>query len=344
MVHRLQPLPYSPMIASLLGFSLLLGGCAGTPFGESMQQSLESDPQLEENPAFEQSSPTESETADSDAVTPGPESTPKTASRADRPPADRVATGTPSSSAESAKPAQSADESISPSVLEQVPEELRPYVVDLRALGLLQKDVSGESQLQPNQPVSRAQYAQWLFRVNNRFYSDQPDKRIRAGVSSSEPVFEDVSSSHFAFAAIQGLAEAGIIPSPLSGSSTSVNFRPEAPLTRKDLVLWKIPLDTREALPAATATAISEAWGFQDASKIEPLAQRAVLADHQNGEFANIRRAFGYTTLFQPDKAVTEAEAAAALWRFGSQTEGISAEMLRQRPGQSSAARETRSE
>jgi hypothetical protein len=50
-----------------------------------------------------------------------------------------------------------------------------------------------------------------------------------------------------------------------------------------------------------------------------------VLADFQNGEQANIRRIFGYTTLFQPKKPVTRAEAVTAIWYFGSQGEGLSA-------------------
>jgi hypothetical protein len=53
---------------------------------------------------------------------------------------------------------------------------------------------------------------------------------------------------------------------------------------------------------------------------------RAVLADFQNGELANIRRVFGYTTLFQPKKPVTRAEAAAAVWYFGAEGEGVSAQ------------------
>ena len=34
---------------------------------------------------------------------------------------------------------------------------------------------------------------------------------------------------------------------------------------------------------------------------------------------------FGYTTLFQPKKPVTRAEAAASLWYFGFQGDGITA-------------------
>jgi hypothetical protein len=40
---------------------------------------------------------------------------------------------------------------------------------------------------------------------------------------------------------------------------------------------------------------------------------------------ANIRRVFGFTTLFQPKKSVTRAEAAASLWYFGVQDQGLSA-------------------
>ncbi|NEP76930.1 MAG: S-layer homology domain-containing protein, partial [Okeania sp. SIO3B3] len=62
----------------------------------------------------------------------------------------------------------------------------------------------------------------------------------------------------------------------------------------------------------------------------DPAALRAVLADAENN-FSNIRRVFGYTRLFRPDKTVSRAEAAAVLWYFGDQKEGISAQMaLRQ--------------
>lgn len=184
-------------------------------------------------------------------------------------------------------------------------------------------------EFRPNQAVTRREYARWLLATNNRFYSGQRTRKIRPGVSSSQPVFQDVKANDPDFDAIQGLAEAGIIPSPLTGSSTTLTFRPNAPLTRKDLLLWKVPLDTRQPLPQATAAAVQEAWGFQDAGKVEPRALQAVLADHQNGDFANIRRAFSYTTLFQPDKAATRAEAGAVLWRFGNSTEGITAQALR---------------
>ena len=184
-------------------------------------------------------------------------------------------------------------------------------------------------EFRPNQAMTRREYARWLLAVNNKFYAGVRTRIIRPGVTSSQPVFQDVPTSDSDFAAIQGLAEAGIIPSPLTGSSTTVTFRPNAPLTRKDLLLWKVPLDTRQALPEASISAVQQAWGFQDAAKIAPRALQAVLADYQNGDFANIRRAFNYTTLFQPDKAATRAEGGAVLWRFGNPAEGITAAEIR---------------
>ena len=215
--------------------------------------------------------------------------------------------------------------------LNKAPQELQPYIQDLATLGVLSaptntaKTNNPSNQFQPNKNITRREYAQWLVAANNAMYANSPSKQIRLAGASNKSAFSDVSKTDPDFAAIQGLAEAGLIPSSLSGDSTQVLFRPDAPLTREQMLLWKIPLDTRQGLPNASLDAVKQTWGFQDAAKIDPKALRAVLADYQNGENSNIRRVFGYTTLFQPKKAVTRAEAAAALWYFGSETEGISA-------------------
>lgn len=218
--------------------------------------------------------------------------------------------------------------------LAKTPKELRQYVEDLAKLGVLsatpardKTDRAKDSHLfEPNKSITRREFARWLVAANNRLFTNRPTQQIRLGLESSKPVFQDVPSTDRDFAAIQGLVEAGLIPSPLSGDSTTVTFRPDAPLTRETLLLWKVPVDTRQPLPIATIQAVKETWGFQDAARIDAKALKAVLADFQNGDQANIRRAFGYTTLFQPKKTVTRAEAAAALWYFGYQGEGRSAQ------------------
>lgn len=207
--------------------------------------------------------------------------------------------------------------------LTQAPAELQPYLADLAQLGIL--NISSGQEFKPNQIITRREFARWLVAANNRLYATRPGNQIRLGVATDQSAFQDVARSDADFAAIQGLATAGIIPSPLSGNSTTVTFRPDAPLTREDLILWKTPLDTRQALPNATLDAVQQTWGFQDTPRIDPKALRAVLADYQNSDLANIRRAFGYTTLFQPKKPVTRAEAAAVLWYFGTQGDGMSA-------------------
>ena len=311
----------------LLSSLLIVTGCSGSKLGDSVGKSLEPDPQLAEKAPAEGSKTSE-------AASPTP--TPSTENKTDS--ATQLA-------AETELKVKAGDYTD----LGKAPEEIQPYLVDLIDLDLLkvrpptaQPASAGTNsstdgakakpatppnpdEFRPNQAITRREYARWLLAVNNRFYAGQSTRRVRPGVSSSTPVFKDVSASDPDFSAIQGLAEAGIIPSPLTGSSTTLTFRPDAPLTRQDLLLWKVPLDTRAPLPQATPAAVAEAWGFQDAAKIEPRALQAVLADYQNGDFANIRRAFGYTTLFQPTKAATRAETAAVLWRFGNSTEGITA-------------------
>jgi hypothetical protein len=295
------PAARRPSVLVLSGLCLaLVAGCAGSPLGNSLEQSLEADPQLQDRPTF-----------GSDR----PETTP--------PPPTPAPAPRPTSSA--------------PPALSEVPDDLRPYVRDWLTLDLVEpteptEGTSPSPDFAPNQAITRATFAQWLLSTNNEFYRDVPAQRIRPAAATATPAFQDVPRSHPQFAAIQGLAEAGLIPSAKTGNATAVTFRPDAPLTRETLVLWKVPLDTRAALPPATVEAVTATWGFQDVAAIEPLALRAVLADHQNGDFANIRRAFGYTTLFQPQTGVSQAEAAAALWRFGTQTDGISATELRRDP------------
>jgi S-layer homology domain len=217
--------------------------------------------------------------------------------------------------------------------LNKVPQVVRQHIQDLAKLGVLSPELqvnkknsqSTTNQFAPSKTITRREYARWLVAANNAMYANNPAKQIRLASESAQPAFTDLSAKDADFPAIQGLAEAGLIPSSLSGDTTAILFRPDAPLTREQLLLWKIPLDSRQTLPAANLDTVKQTWGFQDVGKIDPKALRAVLADYQNGEQSNIRRVFGYTTLFQPKKPVTRAEAATALWYFGSQGEGISA-------------------
>lgn len=203
--------------------------------------------------------------------------------------------------------------------LDQVPEPLRQPIQDVVALGII------PSQTNFNSLITRQDFAQWLVTANNKFFSNSPGKQIRLGSPSSQPAFKDVPASNSAFAEIQGLAEAGLIPSPLTGDTSAALFRPNALLSRENLIDWKIRLDLRKSPPPATLDNIKDTWGFQDTAKIDPKLLRSLYADYQNSDQANIKRVFGFTTLFQPKKPVTKAEAAVALSYFGYQGDGLSA-------------------
>ena len=338
---------------------LPLASCANSPVGESLQKSFAADPKLEVNASPEPSASSAVSTtpqpqpsilaSESPAPTLSPSATPSLAPQigvASIPDLlDSTVVGASGTSDGSANPVtasgngsngqpQTAPVAIDFTDLNKTPKELQQYVSDLAKLGILtpatdnDKTTSAkESTLfAPNQVITRREYARWLVAANNRLYANQPAKQIRLSTDTAQPAFQDVPRNDPDFPAIQGLAEAGLLPSSLSGDSTTVTFRPDAPLTRENLILWKVPADTRQALPTASLDALKQTWGFQDAPRIDPKAQRAVLADFQNGDSSNIRRAFGYTTLFQPKKAVTRAEAAAALWYFGFQGDGQSAQ------------------
>lgn len=209
--------------------------------------------------------------------------------------------------------------------LETISEPWRGYVENLAALGVLSANPPQSDRFDPNAIITRREYARWLVTANNQLHANQPNKQIRLASQSDQPVFKDVQKNDPDFATIQGLANAGFLPSPLTGDDSAVLFRPDAPLTREDLIAPKVALDLRKALPAASIDGIKQTWGFQDATKINPKALQALYADYQNGAQANIGRAFGSTTLFQPKRTVSRVEAAAVLWYFGYQGDGISA-------------------
>lgn len=216
--------------------------------------------------------------------------------------------------------------------LDAIAEPLRLSVAEVAKLGVL--TAKEGDRFAPNDPALRRDYVRWLFAAHNRIYADRPSEQLRAIApeSSGAIAFQDVPKSDPDFAIIQGLAEAGILPSSLNGNDTTTQFQPNDPLTRETLVMWKVPLDRRRSLPTATIDALQNTWGFQDTEQIAPLALRALLVDFQNGDLSVVRRTFGYTTLFQPKKVVTRSEAAASLWYFGFQGEGRSAKTVLESP------------
>ena len=196
--------------------------------------------------------------------------------------------------------------------LTSVPTALQPLVQEVLNLGVIPA-----SEVQLEQPVTRRQFARWLMAVQQRLYHDQIERQVRPATRGSPPVFTDVPRSDPDFSAIQGLAEAGMIPSRLTSPTAPTRFQPDQPLTRATLVTWKVSLDVSGTLPSATVADVAKTWGFQDAATLDPLALAALVADYGHAP-STVRRVWGRTRLFLPQKMVSQAQALAALWSIGS--------------------------
>ncbi|ONM55009.1 hypothetical protein ZEAMMB73_Zm00001d020493, partial [Zea mays] len=86
---------------------------------------------------------------------------------------------------------------------------------------------------------------------------------------------------------------------------------PESPLSRQDLVSWKMALDKRQ-LPEVDRNCLFKLSGYIDIDKINTAAWPALAADLDAGDQSITALAFGFTRLFQPNKPVTKGQAALA--------------------------------
>ncbi|KAJ1702330.1 hypothetical protein LUZ63_002109 [Rhynchospora breviuscula] len=202
---------------------------------------------------------------------------------------------------------------------------LVPAIVDQsqsQAFAALQALKVIEGTAKPGELCTRREYARWLVAASslsrNTVSKVYPAMYIE---NMTELAFDDVTPDDPDFSCIQGLAEAGLISSKLSGPDLAftdnedqdkILFSPESPLSRQDLVCWKMALEKRY-LPEIDKNAFYKASGYIDIDKINPDAWPALVADLATGEQSITALAFGYTRLFQPGKPVTKAQAAIAL-------------------------------
>ncbi|XP_068502786.1 uncharacterized protein [Phaseolus vulgaris] len=218
---------------------------------------------------------------------------------------------------------------------------LVPAAVDQvqgQALAALQVLKVIEPHVQPSDLCTRREYARWLVSASSTLSRSTVSKVYPAMYidNVTELAFDDVTPEDPDFSSIQGLAEAGLIESRLSRQDIQLSgdedddpfyFSPGSPLSRQDLVSWKMALEKRQ-LPEADRKTLYQLSGFLDTDKIHPNACPALVADLSAGEHGIIALAFGYTRLFQPDKPVTKAQAAMAL-ATGEASEIVSEELAR---------------
>lgn len=122
------------------------------------------------------------------------------------------------------------------------------------ALSVLKKLKIVEDDVRADELCTRREFARWLVHTNSLLERNMK-QRINPSIFLSGLLivaFDDVGVEDPDFESIQALAEAGIIPSKLSGNTFSsgssngpqnINFFPERFISRKDLINWKAQLE-----------------------------------------------------------------------------------------------------
>lgn len=183
----------------------------------------------------------------------------------------------------------------------------KEMIEDLHQIGVFE----GRSpEFNPKKPITRAEYALWLFRAYNAMH---PDKKLRI-LKHSSPVFTDVKEGDQTYDAICALATAGFDIGYIDET-----FEPDKPLRRQALIMWKVNVDegkTYETWPNPAYTA----WKFTDdldiPGNISPYVNQDFLIGGTGG--SNIERCFGKIRTFKPKEPVLRYQAALSLWQMGN--------------------------
>lgn len=181
-----------------------------------------------------------------------------------------------------------------------------PAVVDHmqeQVLAALQASKVVEEGADPRAICNRRDYARWIISFSSTLSRSPANKVLPAmyieGVTKQ--AFADIASDDPDFPYIQGLAEAGLIPSNLSlinedrgtydSDSDVMYFFPDSPVTRQDLVSWKVALG-RRSLPTIDKETLKAKSGFLDVDRIDNTLWPLLSDDLDSGENSIILSAF----------------------------------------------------
>ncbi|KAH1059646.1 hypothetical protein AAZX31_02G095700 [Glycine max] len=225
------------------------------------------------------------------------------------------------------------------SVVEKPKRVVIPVCVDStqeEALSVLKSLKIIEDDVEANELCTRREFARWLVKLNSSLERN-PKHRIAPIVSLSGSVFtafDDISIDDPDFRSIQVLAEAGVIPSKLSWNNSfdyggfdtqqNINFFPDRFISRQDLIDWRAQLEYDFFSGVVDQISIKKA-GYMD---VKEIISSAVYVDMLAGDKSILRKVFGQSKRFQPNKPSTKAQAVVAL-TGGRMKEAISAELLR---------------
>ncbi|KAG2665311.1 hypothetical protein I3760_15G002400 [Carya illinoinensis] len=234
----------------------------------------------------------------------------------------------------------STGDTASSGTMEKLERIIIPAAVDStqqEALSVLKKLKIIEDDIKADELCTRREYARWLIRVNS-LLERNPKHRVIPEISlsgSTDTAFDDINVEDPDFASIQALAESGVTPSKLSPKNSSDDgsehretyFYPERFISRQDLIDWKAQLEY-EFMPGIIEQISRAKLGFLDMREISSDASAELFMDMLAGDKSMLRKVFGQSRRFQPNKPSTKAQAAVAL-TTGRMTEAIYNELAR---------------
>ncbi len=197
-------------------------------------------------------------------------------------------------------------------------------IVELAQLGVLDA-TAGE--FKPGAPVKRREFVRWLVKANNALFADAPTKQIHLADASEKSDLRDLPSSDPDFPYVQGLNDAGI-----AVGFPDKSFKPDAPLTREQMIAIKSGLD-RGGVGASFQPSRDKdhtyakyhlpAWKDRDQVSVTylPAIATDIADESHDAPIANVGRTFGAIALFRPQQPVTRAQAAVLMSVIGAHDE-----------------------
>jgi hypothetical protein len=197
-------------------------------------------------------------------------------------------------------------------------------IVQLAQLGVL--DASA-GEFKPGAPVKRREFVRWLVKANNALFADAPAKQIHLADASEKPDLSDLPASDPDFPYVQGMNDAGI-----AVGFPDKSFKPDAPLTREQMIAIKSGLDrggvsssfqTKNDREHQYARYHLPAWKDRDQVSVTylPAIATDISDESHDAPIANVGRTFGAIALFRPQQAVTRAQAAVLMSVIGAHDE-----------------------
>jgi hypothetical protein len=180
-------------------------------------------------------------------------------------------------------------------------------ITDEASLGILD---STSGTFQPTAPIARADFARWLVKADNAYFSSDPQHQIRVAEDTTA-TFVDVPPSNPNFKYIQGLANAGFVI-----GKDKTHFAPAKPITREEMIAIKAQVD--EGGPIQTDPSLIQFISYNDKATINPQFYGAVHEDSSVRTTNNIARIWGSIKVLHPRRPLTRGEAAVAIAQVGS--------------------------